>query len=499
MRLSFRAIAVALVVAGTVRPAQGQDGAAVAAAAARAMGAETLKTLTLTGSGSVGTLGQNVTPTAAWPLVRLSRYTRSLDLGALASTLEATRLQDGRETVQNQVIPPKSAWSRQAELWLVTPYAFLKGAATYPATARPEVVEGVRYTVVSFKVDGKYVVDGYVSEQNLVERVRTWVDSDVLGDMVVEAVYRDYTDFGGLKVPALTIVRQGGFPTLIAGVSDAKPNAPVSIPVPPAPPTPAPVAVTTEKVAEGVYYLKGGSHHSVLVEFTDHVTLIEAPQNEARAIAVLQAIKTLYPRKPLTQVINTHHHFDHAGGLRTFVDAGATIVTHEINKPFYDAAFKAPRTIAPDRLQQSKRTATITGVSDRLVLSDATRTVELHALKGNAHDEGMLVAFLPREKILIEVDMYTPAAPGTPAAAANVPVNPNALALLTGLEKLRLDFATILPLHGTTTATRADLYAFTKKPFVPVSELPDPDAPTRGPDGRLRGTALPQPDLGGNP
>jgi hypothetical protein len=78
-------------------------------------------------------------------------------------------------------------------------------------------------------------------------------------------------------------------------------------------------------------------------------------------------------------------------------------------------------------------------------------------------------------------------------------VNPHTLALLTGVEKLRLDFDTILPLHGAAKATRADLYAFARKPLVPVSELPDPDAPTRGPDGRLRGTALPPPDLGGTP
>ena len=82
--------------------------------------------------------------------------------------------------------------------------------------------------------------------------------------------------------------------------------------------------------------------------------------------------------------------------------------------------------------------------------------------------------------------------------AANAPVNPNALALVAGLEKLRLDFDAILPLHGAARATRADLYAFVKKPLVPVSELPDPNAPTIGPNGRPRGQALPPPDLNNN-
>jgi glyoxylase-like metal-dependent hydrolase (beta-lactamase superfamily II) len=462
------------------------------------MGADALKSLTLTGAGSVGTLGQNLTPTTAWPLVKVARYTRTIDFDAMAATLETVRVQNGRETPQTQTVPAKSAWAQQVDLWVSTPFAFLKGARNYPATLRTEAIDEVNYNVVSVSVDGKFTVEGYITDKNIVERVRTWVDNDVLGDMPVEAVYRDYKDFDGVKVPTLTVVRQGGFPTFIAGVTDAKPNATVAIPAPTTAAPAAPVTVTAEKIAAGVFYLKGGSHHSVLVEFADHLALIEAPQNEARSLALLQEIKKLYPRKPLTQVINTHHHFDHAGGLRTFVDAGTTIVTHDMNKPFYETAFATPRTLNPDRLQQSKHAAAVTGVKDKLVLSDAMQTLELYALKSPVHDEGMLVAFLPKEKLLVEVDMYTPPAPDAPAPAANAPVNPNALGLVTGLEKLRLDFDTILPLHGTVQATRADLYAFVKKPLVPVSELPDPNAPTVGPDGRPRGQALPPPDLNNN-
>jgi mono/diheme cytochrome c family protein len=90
------------------------------------------------------------------------------------------------------------------------------------------------------------------------------------------------------------------------------------------------------------------------------------------------------------------------------------------------------------------------------------------------------MAFLPKEKILVEADLYTPPAPNAPAPAANAPVNPNAIALLTDLETLRLDFDTILPLHGPGKATRADLYAFVRKPFIPVSALPVSAAPEGG-------------------
>ncbi len=111
------------------------------------------------------------------------------------------------------------------------------------------------------------------------------------------------------------------------------------------------------------------------------------------------------------------------------------------------------------------------------------RRLELHLIKNNTHNDGILMAFLPKEKILVEVDLYTPPAANAPAPAANAPANPNALALLTDLETLRLDFDTILPLHGPGKATRADLYAFVHKPYVLFSALPPPAAPEAGGGG----------------
>ena len=497
--MHFRFMSVsALVLTVHAVAGAGQDGRAIVAAAAKTMGAETLKTVTLTGAGSLTGVGQNISPTDPWPLAQLKSYTRTIDVDSPSGSLVGVRIQNGTEGQIGQVVPADAPWDRRFDLWVTTPYPFLKGAMTHPVTVRSEVVDQTRYNVVSFTVDGKYTISGYISDKNLVERVRTWVDNDVLGDMLVEGVFSSYRDFAGLQVPTLTIVKQGGFPTSIAGVTEVRANLALAIPASPPPTAPAAVTVTAEKIAEGVTYLKGGSHHSVLVEFADHVTLIEAPQNEARALALIAEIRKRYPTKPLTQVVNTHHHFDHAGGLRTFVDAGATILTHQSNASFYQQAFKSPRTLNPDRLERSKRNATITAVGDTLVLSDATRTLELHHLTGNPHDQGMLVAFLPKEHLLVEVDVYTPPAPEAPRPAADAPVNPNALALVENLERLRLDFATVVPLHGATTATRANLYEFVRKPLVPVSELrqPEPGARSRGGRG---GEALPPPDLTPSP
>jgi glyoxylase-like metal-dependent hydrolase (beta-lactamase superfamily II) len=486
--LAFSALLISI--AFVSLPIHGQDASATVGVVAKAMGAENLKTIQLTASGSAAGIGQNVNPTSGWPTVRVKSLTRQIDLDALASNLQSVRVQNNADAPFNQVISASSPWAQQYDLW-ITPYAFLKGAAKNPVTVRPGTLDNVKYTVVSFTLQNKYKVEGYINDQNMISRIRTWVDNDVLGDMLVEAAYNDYKDFGGVKVPTIQIVKQGGFATSILVVSDAKPNAPVTIPAAPAVAAVPPVTVVTEKIADGVYYFKGGTHHSVLVEFADHVTLIDAPQSEARSLALLAEIKKLYPNKPLTEVVNTHHHFDHSGGLRTMVDAGATIITHEINKPFYEKTFTAPRTLNPDKLEQSHKAAKIETVGDKKVLSDATRTLELYLIKNNAHNDGILMAFLPKEKILVEVDLYTPPAANAPAPAANAPVNPNALALLTDLETLRLDFDTILPLHGPGKVSRADLYTFVHKPYIEVSAipLPAPPAAAGGRGGAGRGGA----------
>src|SRR5207248_603582 len=158
----------------------------------------------------------------------------------------------------------------------------------------------------------------YVDDKNMVYKVETWVDNPVLGDMPVEAIYYDYKDYAGVKAPTTIINKQGGRNTLILIVSDVKPNASVNIPVPQQAQAPAAapvVVVQTQKIASGVYYLTGGTHHSVVVEFADHLAVIEAPLSEARSLAVIKEIRKSVSKKPIRYIINTHHHFDHSGGL----------------------------------------------------------------------------------------------------------------------------------------------------------------------------------------
>jgi glyoxylase-like metal-dependent hydrolase (beta-lactamase superfamily II) len=203
--------------------------------------------------------------------------------------------------------------------------------------------------------------------------------------------------------------------------------------------------VTAEVVSPGVWYLAGQSHHSVLVEFGDYLALIEAPQNDLRTSAVLAKVKELKPDKPLRFVINTHHHFDHSGGIRRAIaEEGVTLITHESNKGFYEDIAQRPHTIMTDELSKSPKAPTVEGVTDKYVLMDSTRTIEIYPITGSPHAETLLMVYFPRERLIVEADVYSPPAEGAPPAAAY----PFLANFVENVQKLNLRVDRLVPIHG---------------------------------------------------
>ena len=161
-----------------------------------------------------------------------------------------------------------------------------------------------------------------------------------------------------------------------------------------------------------MWYSAAPGANSVAVEFSDFMAVVEAPTNEQRSIAVIDEVHRLVPNKPIRYVVNTHHHFDHLGGIRTYVAEGATIITHARNRDFYESVVfsPAPRTLQPDRLS-IRPGAGLRNLERAYALSDGTRVLEIYAVPGLAHNQNMLIAYLPKEKILVEGDLFTPPAP----------------------------------------------------------------------------------------
>ena len=456
-------------------------------AAASAMGADKIKSLQFTGSGASFTVGQPFEGGGPWPRLDVKSYTAILDYEAGRMRLEIVRTVPSPvppgiapfpgEQRQVQALSGNYGWNvpqpppgaaappapapasdavvadRKLLLWS-TPHGFLKAARANNATTR----RAGGGTEVTFTLDGKHRVVGRLDARGQVERVQTWVDNPVLGDMLVETVYSGYQDFGGVMFPSRIVQSQGGHPALDLTISGVQANpsldlaVPESVAKPASPPTP--VQVTAQQVAPGVHYLTGGSHHSVAIEMRDHLVVVEGPQSEARAVAVIAKAKEVVPGKPVKYVVNTHVHFDHSGGLRPFVHEGATVVTHASNRAFYEKAWAAPRTINPDLLSASKKRPTFQTVGERGRLTDGARTIELYRIPSR-HNSGILAAYLPAEKILIQVDLYSPLAP---TAAPPATPNPFSIELADSISRLKLDVGQILALHGPRAATLEDLH-----------------------------------------
>lgn len=425
------------------------------------------------------------------PMRPISSYVRVIDLTAPSSrhTGATNNIGPGGSTtivpgtffqqVSSAQADVSQPWAGSLELYL-TPWGFLKGAAENQATAARRRVDGRTYTVLTWspKVtapSGKsYVINGYVSDRNLVDRVETWLGDNIMGDMHVVATYSGWKDFGGVLAPAKIVQTRGGWPYFEVDVTAAAANPADVASLASAPAAPAgrggagpgaagggggrgagvPVlTVTSEKLGDGLYRLTTGtgSYDSLIVEFKDHVMMLEAGQSEARAVAYIDEAKKLVPNKPIRYVMNTHPHSDHTGGLPAMVAEGATIVTQKNNERFFVNGLNTPRTLLNDRLATRPAKAKIEAVAEKKVYTDGTRVVELYHVAPVPHSNGLLVAYFPKEKVLFQGDFSLPAA----GQAANDHVK----ALVPVLEKLKLDFDRYINVHAPATPqTKADLW-----------------------------------------
>src|SRR2546430_16176532 len=284
-------------------PAGAQDARALLDAADRALGAAGLKSFEMTAGGVNYAVGQAQGGGGAWPGFNGKSSARSVnyETASLGDTSVRRQAEDpprggGVQPVRGEqrqvgVVGGEHAWNvvgdaaipapialaaRQLELW-ATPHGIVRAARANNATA-----EG---RTLVFAVPGKYTVRATLDGAGLVEKVEAVLGNPVVGDLSVTFAYADYKDFGGVKFPTKIRQTAGGFPILDVTVDEVRPNASVDIAVPDTVrQATAPYAmVTSQMVADGVWYVTGGTHHSVAIEMKDHMVVVEAAPNDQRA------------------------------------------------------------------------------------------------------------------------------------------------------------------------------------------------------------------------
>jgi glyoxylase-like metal-dependent hydrolase (beta-lactamase superfamily II) len=423
------------------------------------------KTLLLEGTGTQYNLGQDVVPGASGQTFTVSAYRRAVDLAGGRTRVELTRKPNFTffqgPAAQTQVqgldgavgynvapngnatrVPDTAAADRRAELQQ-HPLLALRAALDPMATLSNLRTDGGE-SILDVTSGGQTFTLAIDAATKLPSRVSATRYNVNLGDVAISTTFGGYEAVNGLQMPASLVSRTDDFTTAEITVTTQSVDAdtgdlaaPAAAASAPAVSAPAPPMVTAQELSKGIWMLGGGSHHSYLVEFADHLMLIEAPQNEARALAVIAKARELRPGKPLTQLVNSHHHFDHTGGVRAAIAEGLSVITHQGNVAFFEAVAKRAHTVVPDALAKSPKPLAIEGVSDRKTISDGTMSVDLYTVAG-PHSSTMLMAHFPKERLLVEGDVYTPGGA----------VQMYAGAFLEEVKKRNLRIDRIAPLHG---------------------------------------------------
>jgi len=459
-------------------PAQAQnppgDAMALIRAADTAIGASKTKSIHYAGAdGYVTVYGQSGTSSVQhqWPRYNLKSFSRVIDYDTMSMREEQVRTQgawpdegggerpiagerrqlhfyrDGYAWNENEdgsiLAAPQDAAERMLEI-VMTPQGFIRAALKahdLRLDSHYESSNSTRKTyAVTFKYLDKYPIAGWIDENNNVTKITTWFKSPMVGDEYVETRYARYQNYNGFRFgpqihQSIGVPPDPSYDFVASTVETNVPNAVVQVPASVRQTGGSTGIVQTRQLAPGTWLIGGNGYNSVALEFANFSAVIEAPLDETRSIAVMNEVRRLMPNKPLRYVVNTHHHYDIAGGLRGYAAEDVLIVTQQSNYDNYESLALSlhSQQLDPDSQGRAPRQVHYIRMEEHWTMTDGQRKLELYHVEHLDHSEDMLMAYLPAEKILVEADLFEAPPPGTtPAATASN------VALLYNMERVRI-------------------------------------------------------------
>jgi glyoxylase-like metal-dependent hydrolase (beta-lactamase superfamily II) len=453
IRTGWRVLGVCAVLAAPTALAQAPTPREVLEQAAAAMGGrerlEALDNLVMTGFGQYVNQqgGSALSPDPRAPL----KYTVAHDVERVFDLKnERAVLRDRRGSLFPFAIA--RPWDRTSTVQ--TGVALLD----HPVTAVLEALDaGTR--LGPLRVEGGLTVVEFTIEQGAtlwlavdpVTKLPAWVrsvgPSTTLGDLATTTYFTGYLPFGELRLPAGLMAEYDwrNVTSMLFNVDSYRLNATDFEPFPeqqPAAPRPERRAQAT-KLADRVWDVRMGEDGDggAVIEFADHLVMFEAYNDEADTFARLDVADALVPGKKVTHVIVSHHHFDHAGGLRAAVARDLTVVARRGNEGIFREMVARPAPTFPDALARNPKPLKFLPVDEHLALDDGTMRVDVYHAVGHLHMAEAVFAYIPGPRIFLEGDFTT----------HDWDWNWWGGAYLDNVERYRLEPATNVPVHGIVT------------------------------------------------
>jgi glyoxylase-like metal-dependent hydrolase (beta-lactamase superfamily II) len=329
---------------------------------------------------------------------------------------------------------------------------------TAPATMRSlgrQPFSGVPHDIITFASSNGIQWTLYFNGRtHLLTAYEQMVSDNVVGDAVQQTLFPSYRTVNGIEVPTARVTKRAGdlieevnyeevvFNNKLPDSAFAKPAGFEEFP------TPTPAATKETKLAEGVYLFESGSN-SLVVAFNDYVMVVEPYAGGRGAKPTINKVKEMFPGKPIKYVVVTHHHDDHSGGLRSYIAEGVTIVTTTANQNYFEKMAAGTFTINRDDQSKQQRKPVFEFVRNRKsVFTDGNQTVEILDIGPSPHAAEMLVAYLPKAKLVFQGDLVNLPANGKYQTTT---INDSSIHFYQAIQKLGLDVESIAAVHGPTT------------------------------------------------